>query len=52
MKDNISGFTLRINRILLDKLAYIADFEVRSKNNVIERLIRKKQLSLKSKTVR
>lgn len=31
MKDNLPRFTLRINRVLLDKLQYIAEFEGRTK---------------------
>lgn len=41
MKDNLPRFTLRINRILLDKLQYIAEFEGRTKNKEIEQLIKK-----------
>ena len=31
MKDNLPRYTLRINRITLDKLEYIANFNGRSK---------------------
>lgn len=41
MKDNLPRYTLRINRITLDKLEYIAKFNGRSKNREIERLIRR-----------
>ena len=42
MKDSLPRYTLRIPQILLDKLAYIADFEGRTKNKEIEQLIRKR----------
>ncbi len=32
-------YTLRISRELLDKVAYIASYEGRSKNNTIERIL-------------
>ena len=41
MKDNLPRYTLRINRITLDKLEYIAKFNGRSKNREIEWLIRR-----------
>lgn len=41
MKDNLPRYTLRINRITLDKLEYIAEFNGRSKNREIEWLIRR-----------
>ena len=41
MKDNLPRYTLRINRITLDKLEYIANFNGRSKNREIEWLIRR-----------
>ena len=41
MKDNLPRYTLRINRITLDKLEYIAKFNGRSKNREIEGLIRR-----------
>ena len=42
MKDNLPRFTLRINKVLLDKLAYISEFEGRTKNKEIEQLIKKR----------
>ena len=42
MKDNLLRFTLRINPILMKKLAYIAEFEGRTKNKEIEQLIKKR----------
>lgn len=42
MKDNLPRYTLRIPQILLDKLAYIADYEGRTKNKEIEQLIKKR----------
>ena len=41
MKDNLPRYTLRINRITLDKLEYIAEFNGRSKNREIEWLSRR-----------
>lgn len=40
MKDNLPRYTLRISKILLDKLAYIAEYEGRTKNKEIEQLIK------------
>jgi hypothetical protein len=42
MKDNLPRFTLRIEKILLDKLAYISESEGRTKNKEIEQLIKKR----------
>ena len=42
MKDNLPRYTLRVPQELLDKLAYIADFEGRTKNKEIEQLIKKR----------
>ena len=42
MKDNLPRYTLRIPQILLDKLAYIAAYEGRTKNKEIEQLIKKR----------
>lgn len=42
MKDNLPRYTLRIPQDLLDKLAYIAEYEGRSKNKEIEQLIKKR----------
>ncbi|MBC8536037.1 Arc family DNA-binding protein [Feifania hominis] len=44
MKDNLPRYTLRINPVLLDKIAYIAESEGRSKNREIEQLIKKRIL--------
>lgn len=41
MKDNLPRYTLRIDRTDLDKLAYIAEYNGRSKNREIEFLIRR-----------
>ena len=41
MKDNLPRYTLRIERDDLDKLAYIARYNGRSKNQEIEWLIRR-----------
>lgn len=42
MKDNLPRYTLRIPQQLLAKLAYIADYEGRTKNKEIEQLIKKR----------
>ena len=42
MKDNLPRYTLRISQVLLDKLAYIAEYEGRTKNKEIEQLIKKR----------
>lgn len=42
MKDNLPRYTLRIPQILLDKLAYVAEYEGRTKNREIEWLIRRR----------
>ncbi len=44
MNDDLPRYTLRINRVLLDKLEYIAKYEGRSKNKEIEQLIKKRIL--------
>ena len=41
MKDNLSRYTLRISRDLLDKIEYISEYEGRTKNKEIEYLIKK-----------
>lgn len=42
MKDNLPRYTLRIPQVLLDKLAYIAEYEGRTKNKEIEQLIKRR----------
>ena len=42
MKDNLPRYTLRISQNLLNKLAYIATFEGRSKNKELEQLIKRR----------
>lgn len=42
MKDNLPRYTLRIPQILLDKLAFIAEYEGRTKNKEIEQLIKRR----------
>ena len=42
MKDNLPRYTRRIPQNLLDKLAYIAKYEGRTKNKEIEQLIIKR----------
>ena len=42
MKDEMSRFTLRVARELLDKLGYIAEYEGRTKNRELEQMIKKR----------
>lgn len=42
MKDNLPRYTLRVSQMLLDKLAYIAEYEGRTKNKELEQLIKKR----------
>jgi len=42
MKDTLPCYTLRIPQILLDKLAFIAKHEGRTKNREIEQLIKQR----------
>lgn len=42
MKDNLPRYTLRVPQALLDKLAYVAEYEGRTKNKEIEQLIKKR----------
>jgi len=49
MKDTLPHFTLRITRYLHEKLAYIAEYEGRSKNKEVEQLIRKRIIDFETK---
>lgn len=40
MKDKICSYTLRVSRELLDKLAYIAEYEGRTKNKELEQMMK------------
>ena len=42
MNELISRYTLRINKTLLDKLGYIAEYEGRTKNRELEQMIKKR----------
>ena len=42
MKDTLSRYTLRVDRALLDKLGYIAEYEGRTKNRELELMIKKR----------
>ena len=42
MADSLPRYTLRVSQILLDKIAYIAEYEGRTKNKEIEQLIKKR----------
>ena len=49
MKDNLPRYTLRIPQVLLDKLAYIAEYEGRTKNKEIEQLIKRRIAQFETK---
>lgn len=49
MKDNLPRYTLRVNRVLLNKLEYIAAANGRSANKEIEQLIRRHILQYEQK---
>ena len=40
MQDNLPRYTMRISRVLLDKLDYIAKYEGRTKNKELEQLVK------------
>ncbi len=42
MQDSMPRYTLRVPQELLDKLAFIAEYEGRTKNREIEQLIKKR----------
>lgn len=42
MRDNLSRYTLRIDKHMLDKLGYIAEYEGRTKNKELEQMIKKR----------
>ncbi len=42
MPQDLPRFTLRVPRILLDKLEYIAEYEGRTKNKELEHMIKKR----------
>lgn len=42
MKDNLPRYTLRVPQVLLDKIAFIAKYEGRTKNKEIEQLIKRR----------
>ena len=48
MKDSLPRYTLRVSQELLDKLAYIAEYEGRTKNKEIEQLIKKRIVEFES----
>lgn len=41
MKDKLPRYTMRINRELLNKLEYIAEYEGRTTNKQLEQLVKK-----------
>ena len=49
MPDNLTRYTLRINRNLLDKFGYIAEYEGRTKNKELEQMIKKRILDFETK---
>lgn len=42
MSENLTRYTLRISRALLDKFGYIAEYEGRTKNKELEQMIKKR----------
>ncbi len=42
MKNSLPRYTLRISPILLEKLAYIAEYEGRTKNRELEQMVKKR----------
>ena len=42
MPDTLCRYTLRIERELLDKLGYVAEYEGRTKNRELEQMIKKR----------
>ena len=42
MNDTLSRYTLRVEQELLDKLAYVAEYEGRTKNKELEQMIKKR----------
>lgn len=42
MKDDPCRFTLRIDRELLDKFGYVAEYEGRTKNRELEQMIKRR----------
>ncbi len=42
MSDTLSRYTLRINKNLLEKLGYIAEYEGRTKNKELQQMIKKR----------
>ena len=42
MKDSLPRYTLRVSKILLEKLSYIAEYEGRTKNRELEQMIKKR----------
>ena len=49
MKDNLPRYTLRVSQLLLDKLAYIAEYEGRTKNKELEHMIKARISDFESK---
>ena len=41
MKDVLPRYTMRINRIMLDKLNYVSKYEGRTMNKQLEQLVKK-----------
>jgi len=42
MKNDLPRYTMRINRELLDKLRYVAEYEGRTINKELEQLVKKR----------
>lgn len=41
MRDRLPRYTMRINRLLLDKLQYISKYEGRTSNKQLEQLVKR-----------
>lgn len=42
MKDNLPRYTLRVNRVVLNKLHYVAKYEGRTTNKELEQMIKRR----------
>lgn len=42
MEENVARYTLRVNKLLLEKLGYIAEYEGRTKNKELVQMIKKR----------
>lgn len=42
MKDKLCRFTLRVDRLLLEKFGYVAEYEGRTKNKELEQMMKRR----------